>query len=252
MFPLKIKHSTLIIKSFFQNESIGRIAIYFILLASLGALISACSSGPTNTPTVLPAELATRNTQTLMLNGTVVPGTNVSSIQQPKTTATIGAINIPTTQAAELATQHALTLLLNGTVMPGTSVPIPQPLKTAATFVVNLQGGLLDSKGDITACIDPNIDYLIERMGAFDPKKMSEIIQAATFQDADGSTKTAMEKLKVVVGSYDVDLTQFVFLYIPRNIAILPNYLANEEIGKCLGLIYIPDPTVLIPLFSGL
>jgi len=79
-------------------------------------------------------------------------------------------------------------------------------------------------------------------MGTFDPSSMSQIIQTNTFQDVDGSTRTVMEKLKSAVESYDVDTSQFVFLYIPNNIMFLPSNIYNEEIGQCLALIYIPDP----------
>jgi hypothetical protein len=162
-----------------------------------------------------------------------------------------GTTLTPTTLPADMATQQVQSLILSGTAVPGTSMPSPPPLETSATFVDNLKNGVLTSEGALTACIDPNIDYLIERMGTFDPNNMSQIIQANSFQDVDGSTRTVMEKLEIAVESYDVSTSQFVFLYIPYNILFLPNNILNDEIGQCLALIHIPDPSTLIPLFSG-
>lgn len=206
MNPIKRSLTALVNKTFLKKILMDRKINGFILLVSFAILMSACSSGATISPTTLPAELAT---------------------------------------------QQAQSLIISGTVVPGTSMPSPAPLESKATFAENLQSGLLNSAGDITACIDPNIDYLTERMGTFDPTKMSQIIQANTFQDVDGSTRTAMEKLEIAVESYDVDPSQFVFLFIPGNIAFLPNSTYNDEIGQCLSLIHIADPAILIPLFSG-
>jgi hypothetical protein len=206
MYLLKKILSIFMYRTFSRDVLIGRIIKPVILLALLSSLVSACSSNIANTSTTLPAELAT---------------------------------------------QHAQSLMLSGTVVPGTIVPTPKTLEAKATFAENLKNGLLDSSGDITACVDPNIEYLTERIGTFDPNNMSQIIQANTFQEMDGSTLTAMEKLDIVVGSYDVDKSQFVFLYIPSNIAFLPNKTYNDKLGQCLALIHIPDPSTLIPLFSG-
>lgn len=204
--PIKRTLPTSMCGTYSRNVPKGRRTICLILLAFLINLMPACSSGLTNTPTIPPAAMST---------------------------------------------QHAQSLILSGTVLPGTRVPSPLPLERTATFVENYQKGLLDSTGTIAACMDPNLDYLIERMGTFDPNSMSQIIQAKTFQDVDGSTRTVMEKLKIAVEFYNVDTSQFVFLYVPNNIMFSPTNIYNQEIGQCLALIYIPDPAALIPLFSG-
>ncbi len=207
MLPFKRTPPIFMGKTYSRNISKGRKTICVILLAFLINLMPACSSGPTNATTPLPADLST---------------------------------------------QHAQSLILSGTIVPGTNMPSPPPLETTATFMENLQNGILNSDGTITACIDPNLDYLFERMGTFDPNKMSRIIQANTFQDVDGSTRTVIDKLESAVEYYDVDTSRFVFLYIPNDILFLPSSIYNEEIGQCLALIYIPDPATLIPLFSGI
>jgi hypothetical protein len=159
-----------------------------------------------------------------------------------------GLTNDPTALPTDMATQYAQSLILSGTTVPGTSIPSPQPLETKATFIENFQNGLYNSDGTIAACINPNLEYLFERMGTFDPNSMSQTIQANTFQDVDGSTRTVKEKLEIALESYDVDESQFIFLYIPNDIMFLPGNLYNEEIGQCLALIYISDPNTFFSL----